>query len=51
MEKKKMIISAAIVAGVAAASYKYFKANPDKLDMIKDKMKCVVDDFEDEMMM
>lgn len=53
MDKKKMLITAGIMAGVGYGTYKYFKKNPDKLNMIKNKMKNAanaVNDFENKMM-
>ena len=51
MDKKKMMITAGIMAGVGYRMYRYFKNNPAKLNMIKQKMKNAVNNFEDEMMM
>ncbi len=53
MDKKKMFITAGIMAGVGYGMYKYFKNHPAKLDMMKTKMKNAVNavnNFQDEMM-
>ena len=54
MDKKKVMITAGIMAGVGYGAYKYFKNNPAKLNMMKQKMKNAanaVSNFQDEMMM
>ncbi len=54
MDKKKMMITAGVMAGACYGMYKYFKNNPAKLNMMKQKVKNVanaVNNFEDEMMM
>ena len=51
MDKKKMMITAGVMAGVGYGMYRYFKKNPAKLKMMQQKMKNAVNNFEDEMMM
>ena len=54
MDKKKMMITAGIMAGIGYGMYRYFKHNSAKLNMMKQKMKNIsnaVSNFEDEMMM
>ena len=54
MDKKKMMITAGVMAGVGYGMYRYFKKNPAKLNMMKQKMQKAmnaVNDFNDEMMM
>lgn len=51
MDKKKMMITAGVMAGVGYGMYRYFKKNPAKLNMMKQKVKTAVNTFEDEMMM
>ena len=54
MDKKKMMITAGVMAGVGYGMYRYFKKNPVKLNMMKQKMKNIgnaVNNFEDEMML
>ena len=54
MDKKKMMITAGVMAGVSYGMYRYFKHNPAKLNMMKQKIKNAmhaVNNFEDEMMM
>ena len=54
MHKKKMMITAGIMAGAGFGMYKYFKKNPAKLNMMKQKMHNAmnaVNNFNDEMMM
>lgn len=50
MDKKKMMITAGIMAA-GYGIYQYFKKNPAKLNMMKQKVKTAVNNFEDEMMM
>ncbi len=51
MDKKKMMVTAGVMAVAGYGIYKYFKNNPAKLNMMKQKMKNAVNNFEDEMMM
>lgn len=54
MDKKKMMITAGVMAGVGYGMYKYFRKNPAKLNMMKQKVKNVanaVNEFQDDMMM
>ena len=51
MDKKKMMITAGVMAGVGYGMYRYFKKNQAKFNMMKLKMKDAVNTFEDEMMM
>ncbi len=54
MDKKKMMITAGVMAAAGYGIYQYFKKNPAKLNMMKQKMKNIgnaVNNFEDEMMM
>lgn len=54
MDKKKIMITAGIMMGAGYGMYRYFKNNPAKLDMMKQKMKKMsnaVNEFQDEMMM
>lgn len=54
MDKKKIMVTAGIMVGVGYGMYKYFKNNPAKLNMMKQKMQNVagtVNDIKDEMMM
>lgn len=54
MDMKKIMITAGIMAGAGYGMYRYFKHNPAKLNMMKQKMKRVghaVNEFQDEMMM
>ena len=49
MDKKKMMITAGVMAAAGYGVYQYFKKNPAKLNMMK--VKTAVNTFEDEMMM
>ena len=54
MDKKKMMITAGVMAAAGYGVYHYFKKNPAKLNMMKQKVKNIgnaVNTFEDEMMM
>lgn len=51
MDKKKMMITAGVMAAAGYGVYQYFKKNPTKLNMMKQKVKTAVNTFEDEMMM
>lgn len=54
MDKKKMMITAGVMAAAGYGIYQYFKKNPAKLNTMKQKVKTVanaVNNFEDEMMM
>ena len=51
MDKKKMMITAGVMVAVGYGVYHYFKNNPAKLNMMKQKVKNAVNTFEDEMMM
>lgn len=51
MEKKKMMITAGVMAAAGYGIYQYFKKNPAKLNMMKQKVRNAVNNFEDEMMM
>ena len=49
-----LMITAGVIAGVGYGMYKYFRKNPAKLNMMKQKVKNAahaVDDFKDDMMM
>ncbi len=50
MDKKKLFLSAAVLAGIGAGMVMYFKKNPDKLQKIKTKMLQVAEDVEHKMM-
>ena len=50
MDKKKMMITAGVMAAAGYGVYQYFKKNPAKLNMMKQKLKTAVNTFEDEMM-
>ncbi len=51
MDKKKMMITAGVMVAAGYGVYHYFKNNPAKLNMMKQKVKNAVNTFEDEMMM
>ncbi len=51
MDKKKMMITAGVMVAAGYGVYHYFKNNPAKLNMMKQKVKTAVNNFEDEMMM
>ena len=54
MDKKKMMITAGVVAAAGYGVYQYFKKNPAKLNMMKQKVKNAanaVSEFQDDMMM
>ena len=54
MDKKKMMITAGVMAAAGYGVYQYFKKNPAKLNMMKQKVKNVanaVNEFQDDMMM
>ncbi len=48
---KKTMIAAGIMMAAGYGMYRYFKNNPAKLNMMKQKMRNAVHNFEDEMMM
>ena len=51
MDKKKMMITAGVMVAAGYGVYHYFKNNPAKLNMMKQKVKNAVNTLEDEMMM
>ena len=54
MDKKKMMITAGVMAAAGYGMYRYFKHNPAKLKAMQYKMQKAmnaVNNFEDEMMM
>ena len=54
MDKKKMMITAGVMAAAGYGVYQYFKKNPAKLSMMKQKVKNAanaVSEFQDDMMM
>ncbi len=50
MDKKKVMMTAAVMAAIGTGVVMYFKKNPGKLEDMKHRVMQAAYDFEDEMM-